>query len=120
MGLHRLICLLLVLFLQIEEARLQTDFKLLSTILWSAAVFELFTEPVYKRLTQLLFSYRHLSHDAESVRRVQEVRPRLGNTFLRGQGATCKHQNIIHAECRLLDLRLYPQADNTVHKLLVP
>ena len=58
---------------QIEEARSETDLKLLSTIIWSAAVFELFGEPVYKRLTQLLHRHRHASHDVESVRRVQEV-----------------------------------------------
>lgn len=60
--------------LQIEEGRLQTDLKLLSTIIWSAAVFELFKTPVYKRLTHMLSEYKHLNKDAESVRRVQEVR----------------------------------------------
>ena len=61
--------------LQIEEGRLQTDLKLLSTLIWSAAVFELFDTPAYKRLTHMLSGFKHLNKDAESVRRVQEVLP---------------------------------------------
>lgn len=71
-----------VLALQVDEKRIKYDVRLVATILWSAAVFEHFQTPVYKRMMGLLHTFDEYSIDKASKNHIREVGQASGSCLL--------------------------------------
>ncbi len=58
---------------QIEEGRIAVDPKLMSTIIWSLAIFQSFESPLYDGVIRSLKDWDLSCFDAECLRRLYQV-----------------------------------------------